>query len=212
MPHLPSDFCPILLPLFLLRLSTPLQSYFTCVSTHIFTYLYVPISLPSSLLTFVQSIGFVNNQDFVFACLCVCFCLFLAWLISSLAFYHHRHLHSRTSSWSSFVLFPGFLLWIRNHGRGAGSGQELEGRASSSHLYRPDCCCQAGAGFVGASGSASLSLRWSCSVTSDWEVSTSDFILFQKKKKRKEKQFSILALLSSWISYEFVLVRGLLCV
>jgi hypothetical protein len=57
-----------------------------------------------------------------------------------------------------------------------------------------------------------LSLRWSCSVTSDWEVSTSDFILFQKKKKRKEKQFSILALLSSWISYEFVLVRGLLCV
>jgi hypothetical protein len=30
--------------------------------------------------------------------------------------------------------------------------------------------------------------------------------------KRKEKQFSILALLSSWISYDFVLVRGLLCV
>ncbi len=79
----------------LLRLSTPLQSHFTCLSTHIFTYLYVPIRLPSILLTFVQSLGFLNNQDFVFfvcvcLCLCVClsecvFCLFLARLISSLA-------------------------------------------------------------------------------------------------------------------------------
>lgn len=212
-PHLPYDFCSILLPRCRVSLLLFNCTSLACLHTYLHIYMFPYEFLPFFLLLYNPLVSWIIRILCFFVCVCVFFVFLLARLISSLCLYHHRHLHSSTSSWSSFVLFPGFLLWIRNHGRGAGSGQELEGRASSSHLYRPDCCCQAGAGFVGASGSASLSLRWPCSVTSDWEVSKYFWFYFISEEKEKERKINSASWLFSHLGFLITLfVWGDCCV